>query len=106
MAKNSSSPRTRLVQGRSSLEGLVEVYYNGSWGTLCDDGWNIKAAKVVCKELSLGDVVEAVVDQRRFVRDDHFKKTKIWLSEVRCEGNEHSITKCKHQGMFLASCNA
>lgn len=100
MAKNSSSLRTRLVQGRSSLEGRVEVYYNGSWGTLCDDGMNMKAADVVCRELNLGKAVETVVDQERFPKEGGFNK-KIWLSGVECNGNENTIAECNHKGKFL-----
>ena len=42
----------RLVGGRHSLEGRLEVCI-GTWGTVCNDGFNISAARVVCRQLGV-----------------------------------------------------
>ena len=42
----------RLVDGSSSNEGRVEVYYSGTWGTVCTNNvWNDKYASLVCAQL-------------------------------------------------------
>ena len=41
----------RLQKGRYSNQGRVEVYCNGQWGTICNDGFDFKDAYTVCRQL-------------------------------------------------------
>lgn len=69
----------RLVDGNTHFEGRVEIFHDNKWGTICDDSWDINDARVVCRELLLGDAREAVT----FGRLGTGKTDQpIWLSQV------------------------
>lgn len=50
---NKYAGTVRLVGGSTKYEGRLEVYYNGAWGTVCDDEINEKVSTVVCRTLGL-----------------------------------------------------
>ena len=43
--------QARLVGGTSPSNGRLEVFHNGMWGTVCDDGFGTEEAKVACRML-------------------------------------------------------
>ncbi|XP_028407298.1 deleted in malignant brain tumors 1 protein-like [Dendronephthya gigantea] len=88
-------------QGLSSRSaGRVEVLHKGHWGTICDDGWDMKDAKVACRQLGYQDVARTL--QRNEVPSG---SGNIWLVALDCTGEEEKITSCYHNGWGINSCS-
>ena len=78
----------------------MEIFNNGKWGTVCDDDWDIRDARVVCRQLGFSDAVSAP-GSARFGAG----RGQIWLDDVRCSGSESSIADCQHRGWGRHNCN-
>ncbi|XP_053097579.1 antigen WC1.1-like [Pangasianodon hypophthalmus] len=81
----------RLSGGKGSRSGRLEVYHNATWGSVCDDQWNIKNAQVVCRQLGCGSALSA----DRNVPFGAGEGT-IWLNRVKCRGDEIHLWDCHH----------
>ena len=92
------SALVRLVNGGASY-GRVEVYYNGSWGTVCDDSWDINDANVVCRQLGFSRATGAPG-----IAEYGQGSGTIWMDNVNCQGGEASLPLCAHNGWGTENC--
>nr|XP_038035100.1 deleted in malignant brain tumors 1 protein isoform X4 [Anas platyrhynchos] len=99
-SNTTESVQVRLVNGPNRCAGRVEVFHNAQWGTVCDDGWDLSDAKVVCQQLGCGTAVSAPGKA-------HFGQgaDPIWLDDVECTGTEANFSHCILNGWGLHNCN-
>uniref|UniRef100_A0A665T1J3 Lysyl oxidase homolog n=1 Tax=Echeneis naucrates TaxID=173247 RepID=A0A665T1J3_ECHNA len=105
LCKAQSEPGTSAIQlrlagdKRKHYEGRVEVFYNGEWGTVCDDDFSIYAAQVVCRELGFVDA-ESWLPSAKYGQGEG----RIWLDNVHCTGGEKSLAQCDSNGFGVSDC--
>ena len=52
---NPYTGQVRLTGGEYSNTGLLEIYCNSQWGTVCDDNYDSTDARVTCNQLGYND---------------------------------------------------
>ena len=77
----------------------MEIYYNGEWGTVCDDIWDLRDAIVVCRQLGYTTAV------RRSIRAEFGQGTgRIWRDNVNCVGTERMLSSCSASSWGSHNC--
>ncbi|CAC5416879.1 unnamed protein product [Mytilus coruscus] len=70
---------------------MLEIFYNGTWGTVCDDSFDDIDAQVACRQLG-------------YKNQKKIFKRKIWLDDVDCSGAEKKLSHCTHAGWGVENC--
>ncbi|XP_065434804.1 scavenger receptor cysteine-rich type 1 protein M130-like [Chrysemys picta bellii] len=89
----------RLVSG-SDCAGRLEVFYSGTWGSVCSSPMDAITVALICKHLDCGD------------RGTHLKEFThgrgsgpTWVDGVRCEKQHTSLWQCPSDPWKQQSCN-
>ena len=69
------------------------MYYNGEWGTVCDNKWSENKTKMLCIELGVG----------LFGILDNFGPGtgRVLLDNVICSENDKTLSSCGHYGVGI-----
>ncbi|XP_074387840.1 scavenger receptor cysteine-rich domain-containing group B protein-like isoform X5 [Zonotrichia albicollis] len=93
-------PQVRLSGAPDRCAGRVEVLRAHLWGTVCDDAWGLRQARVLCAHLGCGPALEAP-GAARYGRG----VGPIWLDDVTCTGEEPDFFRCAHRAWGEHNCH-
>ncbi|XP_044028133.1 T-cell differentiation antigen CD6-like isoform X2 [Siniperca chuatsi] len=85
-----SHQAVQLAGGSDRCAGRVEVWRNGSWGTVCDDQWDLRDADVVCAQLGCGYAISVTGQGGSFPPG----RGPVHLDELNCTGKEENLWAC------------
>lgn len=89
-----------MVGERSDREGIVQVYYNNTWGWVCANQWDKENADVLCRMMGWKQ-------SKRVVQLDS-KSDQVgeptWMSNFHCVGDENTIFSCPNDGWRKQNC--
>ena len=94
------SGSVRLLNGSHPAEGRVEIYYSNTWGTVCDKGWDIRDANVVCRMLGYRYAIAA---RSSAYFGGGGRGQTVWFEDVNCRGSEINLLNCS-RGSSPSSC--
>ena len=89
------------MDGRTALEGRVELCFGGQWGTVCDDLWDNSDASVVCRQLRFSSNGSRATGGGVFPPGGG----RILLDDVQCSGEEQTLLSCSTNGIGIHNCD-
>ncbi|XP_070154001.1 uncharacterized protein [Polyergus mexicanus] len=92
----------RLAGANNSYEGRIEVKILGHWGQVCDDGFGMINADVICKELGF-DLGALEVRSGGFYGNLD-PSTRFMVDQLKCRGNETTLRECDFNGWGIHNC--
>jgi serine protease 12 (motopsin) len=82
------------------MQARLEMYYQGQWGSICDDGFDGNDGNVACRQL-FGPGSSMVT----FTNGDVGLGGNIWLDDLNCNGGEARLIDCGHLPVGSHNCS-
>lgn len=88
------------LENSNNCSGRLQVFYNGTWGSVCSNSMTRKTMSLACKELGCGDIqtLETQLPSGRL-------SGPAWLDRVECGETNTSFWQCPSAPWNPQSCD-
>lgn len=88
----------RLVGGPTPLSGVLEIWNEGAFGSICHDGFDFRDAVVACRQLGFATgrpLPNAVLGR---------SAGPVWMTNMGCVWDEARLDACPNSGYYEGWC--
>ena len=90
----------RLVSEDQKCAGWLEVFYNGTWGSVCRSPMEDITVSVICRQLGCGD--SGTLNSSVGLREGSRPR---WVDGIRCRKTDTSLWQCPSDPWNYTSCS-
>ena len=89
--------------------GQLQIFYNFTFGYVCDSHFNFSAARVACRQLGGGQYMSTVkrysLNQTCLNSVSDPRDYTFYIDNVQCGGEEQRLNNCSNSGRMVHSCS-
>lgn len=91
----------RMVSEDHGCAGWLEVFYNGTWGSVCHSLMDATTVSIVCRQLGCGD--KGMLSSSEV---DRAGSRPRWVDQIQCRKSDFSLWQCPSDPWKHTSCSA
>ena len=90
----------RMVSEDKQCAGWLEVFYNGTWGSVCQSSMKDTTVSIICSQLGCGD--SGSLNFSVALREGSRPR---WVDGIRCRNTDTSLWQCPSDPWNCSSCS-
>ena len=90
----------RMVSEDQQCAGWLEVFYNGTWGSVCQSSMKDTTVSIICSQLGCGD--SGSLNSSVALREGSRLR---WVDGIRCRKTDTSLWQCPSDPWNYNSCS-
>ncbi|KAM4637018.1 antigen WC1.1-like [Discoglossus pictus] len=91
----------RLSHGSHECEGRLEVFYNGSWGSVCNNNMDRDIVSLICRQLNCGSSGN---QESMYTYGVASPDSVFWVDNIECRKRDETLEQCPSSSWATHAC--